>query len=232
MKFQRTSLILVFAALGLGGFVYLFESRNKPQTEQSQSESKPIFAFKESDVQAFTIQTPKQTLSFDKVRAPVPKGATNVEPGTWMMRKPANTQAEDGAVAFLLNLMATGTSDRTLSIPIARKTEFGLDKPTATIQVKLANQQSHRLVLGKPNFNRNSLYALGDPPANSTQDLSVLLVPIDFQNAVDRPLTEWKKEPATKTKDKPKSGPKVTTTPAPSLSVSPSPRASASPSPR
>lgn len=63
--------------------------------------------------------------------------------------------------------------------------------------------------MGKPNFNRNFLYALVDPPANTNQDLSVLLIPIDFQNAVDRPLSEWKR-------DKPKPSPSVTPSASPS----------------
>ncbi len=216
MKFQRSSLILVAAALLLGGAVYYYEFRTPKQPETTKSESKPLFDFKEADVSSFTVKTPKQTLSFEK------------SPG-WMLRvdqKSPTVPADDGAVAFLLNLMATRNSDRTLTIPAARKSEFGLDQPSGTVEVKLNNQQTHQLVLGKPNFNRNFLYALADPSGDANKDLAVLLVPIDFQNAVDRPLVEWKKE-----KPKPKD-PKASPSPSISPSVSPSvsPSASASPS--
>jgi hypothetical protein len=214
MKFQRTSLGLVIAALVLGGAVYYFEFRQKPQRSEVQV-AKPIFSFKESDVQAFTVRKPAQTLSFE---------LTTVAPRQWMLRSPENTAADEGVVAFLLNLMATGKSDRTLSIPVARKSEFGLDQPAATVEVKLKNQQTHRLVLGKPNFNRNFLYALADPPGNPNQDLAVLLVPIEFQNALDRPLTEWKKQ-----KPSPTPSPDV---PNPPSSVPPTPQSSAAPSPQ
>lgn len=220
MKFQRTSLILVFLAIALGGFVYYQEFR-QPKTEEAQSTSKPIFNFKEADVTSFTVKTSKQpTLTFERKPGAVPS--------VWQMTTPQTTQADDGAVAFLLNLLATGRSDRTLSIAPDRKSEFGLAQPSATVEVKLANQQTHQFVLGKPNFNRNFLYALADPPVNTNGELAVLLVPIDFQNAVDRPLDEWKKE-------KPKKDPKATSSPSPTSSTTPSPSsspsASSSPSP-
>ncbi|MBW4444221.1 MAG: DUF4340 domain-containing protein [Plectolyngbya sp. WJT66-NPBG17] len=204
MKFQRTSLILVFAALALGGYVYYNESKKPPQVDEAKSDEKPLFNFKEQDVQALTVQTPKLTVSFEPFTPTIPpnqKGKPQIDrASSWLMRKPEVAPADEGAIAFLLNLLATGKSDRSFSVPAARKSEFGLNQPSATVDVKLNNQQTHRLVIGKPNFNRNFLYALVDPPMN--QDLSVLLIPINFQNAVDRPLSEWKR-------DKPKPSPSV-----------------------
>jgi len=225
MKFQKTPLILLFSALVLGGFVYFYELKKEPQPTEAQSESKPVFAFKEEDVQAFTIQTSKQTFTFEKIPATVPanqKGVANTD--FWQMTAPEKTTADAGAVAFLLNLMATSRSDRTLPTPANRKSEFGLDQPFATVEVKLSNQQTHRLLLGKPNFNRSFLYALVDPPAKPTQDLSVLLVPIDFKNAVDRPIAEWKQ-----IKEKPKASPTSTASPTPTNSPTSSPTPTASP---
>jgi hypothetical protein len=209
MKFQRTSIVLVFAALALGGYVYYTESKKPPQVDQAKSDEKPLFNFKEQDIQAFTVQTPKQTLVFAQSSPPPnQKGTPQATPTTvWMMQKPESTPADEGVVAFLLNLLATGKSDRAFIVPPARKSEFGLDRPSATVEVKLNNQQTHRLVIGKPNFNRNFLYALVDPPEN--KDLSVLLIPINFQNAVDRPISEWKR-------DKPKPKPSISPSPSPS----------------
>jgi cell division septation protein DedD len=227
MKFQKTPLILLFGAMVLGGFVYFSELKKQPPTTEAQSESNPVFAFKEEDVQAFTIQTSKQKFSFEKIPATVPanqKGVTNSN--FWQMTAPEKTTADAGAVAFLLNLMATSRSDRTLPTPVDHKSEFGLDQPFATVEVKLANQQTHRLLLGKPNFNRSFLYALVDPAAKPTQDLAVLLVPIEFQNAVDRPLAEWKQ-----LKEKPKASPSPnsTTSPDPAISPTSSPTPTTSP---
>ncbi|MER3478779.1 MAG: hypothetical protein C4287_22875, partial [Leptolyngbya sp. ERB_1_2] len=197
----------------LGGFVYYTESKKPPQVDEAKSDEKPLFNFKEQDVQAFTVQTAKQTVAFEKTALSVPLNQkdSKINSSPWLMKQPEVAPADEGAIAFLLNFLATGKSDRAFNVPAARKAEFGLDQPSATVDVKLSNQQSHRLVIGKPNFNRNFVYALTDPPADPNQDLPVLLIPINFQNAVDRPLNEWKR-------DKPK----------PSLSVTPS----GSPSPQ
>jgi len=213
MKFQRTSLVLVFAALVLGGFVYYTESKKPPQVDESKSDEKPLFNFKEQDVQALTVQTPKQTVRFELFTPTIPPNQRGTLQSnrfsSWLMKNPEVAPADEGAIAFLLNLLATGKSDRAFNVPAARKAEFGLDQPSATVDVKLNNQQNHRLVIGKPNFNRNFLYALTDPPTNSNQALSVLLIPTNFQNAVDRPLNEWKR-------DKPKPSPSVTPSASPS----------------
>ena len=217
MKFQRTSLILIFAALALGGFVYYTESKKPAQVDEAKSDEKPLFNFKEQEVQAFTVQTSKQTVAFEKTSLTVPasqKESSKINSSPWLMRKPEVTPADEAAIAFLLNRMATGKSDRSFNIPAARKSEFGLEQPSATIDFRLSNQQNHRLVIGKPNFNRNFLYALADPPANANQDLSILLVSIDFQTAIDRPLTEWKR-------DKPKPSPSISPTISPSPTASP-----------
>lgn len=131
-----------------------------------------------------------------------PKPAATASPSG--SAKPAEKQAKgsetpgvpasDASVAFLLNLLATGKSDRTLVMtdPAKQRKEYGLDEPVATVEVKLNNQESHRLILGKPDFNGTFLYAQADPPADQSEALEVLLVSPDFQNAVNRPLSEWK----------------------------------------
>lgn len=213
MKLQRTTLILVGTALVLGGFVYFHEIQASPKQDAAQAKTEPLFGFKEEDVQSFNLTTQTQTLSFAKKPAgQVTSGqkaqATPVQPNAlvWTLTAPDSTLANDASVAYLLNLLATSKRQQTLTIPVAKQAEFGLDKPLAIVEVKLNNQQSHRLVLGKPNFDRSALYALVDPPANPTGDLSVVLVSIDFQNAVTRPLKEWKaKEPKPETKPEAKS---------------------------
>ncbi len=205
MKFQKLPLILLFSALLLGGFVYSSELRKESQPPAAKTDSKSIFALKEDDIQAFTIQTLKQTLKFEQIPMAIPAGQAGLKKtSSWQMIAPQKTTADEATVAFLLNLIATATSDRSLPTPISRKAEFGLEPPFATIEAKTSNQ-SHRLILGKPNFNRQFLYALADPVENSTQDLAVLQVSIEFQNALDRPLSDWKQ-----VKEKPKPSPSST----------------------
>jgi Domain of unknown function (DUF4340) len=231
MNLQRTPLILLLIALGLGGFVYCSEFKQSPPPETSQPQQ-PIFGFQEADIQALTIQSTRNTLSLekgaptpspspsakqtppaakgenapsDKSATPQPTGSSEGQspkpqkspetPSMWQITSPKPAPANDGQVSFLLNLLATGKSDRTLTVPPSRLPEFGLDKPTATITVKLGNQKTHTLRIGLPNFDRKSVYAQADPPASGSQDVTVLLVPFEFYQAIDRPLSDWQRVP-------------------------------------
>jgi hypothetical protein len=201
MKFQRTPLILLLTALLLGGGVLIYETQVNPKQEAAKEEAKKLFSFKEEDVQTLSLTTPAQTLSFEKRPAESPKA--NQKPDqkqksqvatdafVWWMVAPTQTVANDASVAYLLNLMATGKQEQSITAPATQRAEFGLDKPIAIAEVKLKNQQTHRLVLGKPNFDRTALFAQVDPPTDPKKDLAISLVSNDFQNAVNRPLSEW-----------------------------------------
>lgn len=101
------------------------------------------------------------------------------------------TPANEAYVAFLLNELATGKSDRIIADP---RIEDGIDKPLAIVDITLNNGKKHQLILGNLNYNNTALYAVADPPTQLTKPLDILLVPIDFQNAVNRPLSEWKQQ--------------------------------------
>jgi Domain of unknown function (DUF4340) len=227
MKLQRTPLILLLIALGLGGFVYCSEFKQPPKPAETQTTA-PIFDLKEADIRTLKIQSARQTVAFEKSTTPVtapqkeakaPKAVKNSQDGKaakgpkvakssplsafWQITEPEKVPANDGQVAFLLNLLATAKSDRRLTVPVSRLAEFGLDQPTATITVQLTNQQTHQMRLGLPNFDRKLVYAQIDPPAETKpetkpdmkQEVTVLLVPFDFYSAIDRPLSDWKLVP-------------------------------------
>jgi len=99
--------------------------------------------------------------------------------------------ANEAHIAFLLNELATGKSDRIIADP---RIEDGIDKPLAIVDITLNNGKKHQLILGNLNYNNTALYAVTDPPTQITKPLDILLVPIDFQNAVNRPLSEWKQQ--------------------------------------
>jgi hypothetical protein len=188
MKLQRTTLILILLALGLGGVVYFYEIQAAPQREAAKANSRQIFSFEEAQIQSLTIKNPEQTWKFERVNR---KAGDVASISNWQMKAPIDSPASDPAVSFLLNLLVKGSSDRTLSVPSAQLQEYGLDKPLATVEVKLKNQQTHQLILGKPDFTRSFLYARSDPQAFTGEQLEVLLVPINFEYAVQRPLSEW-----------------------------------------
>jgi hypothetical protein len=244
MKLQRTPLILLISAILLGAIVFLLEQQKPlPQSTATQQTS-PLFSFKEADVKALTITTPNQTLAFEEVPAaavkqqpspspsasPTPKATATTKPtvspsvlpnitpdlkgNVWQMTQPQKVLANKAAIAFLLNTLTTGQSQAAFAMQPSQQAEFGFDKPLATIEVKLATQTSHRLILGKPNFNRSGIYAQIDPPAQPGKETIVRLAPIDLESAVTRSLPEWQELP-----------------PTPSPSASPSPSSTSSPSP-
>ncbi len=179
---------MIVLALGLGGFVYFYEIRGATQRQEALAKEQQIFSFEEEQVQSFTVKTKEQTLEFER-GTPATK---------WLMKAPSKTIASDASVSYLMNLVVKGKSDRAIQVPVAQLQEYGLKQPQATIEVKLKNQTTHQLILGKPDFNRNFLYAQADPAVKSARDVSVLLVSTDFENAVNRSLSEWKSQDASK----------------------------------
>ena len=188
MKLQQTTLILLLLALGLGGFVYFYEVRGATQRQEAKANEQQIFSFEEEQVQSFTVKTKEQTLEFERG-----------SPGTsWLMKAPTKNLASEASVSYLMNLLVKGKSDRVIQVPVAQLQEYGLDQPQATIEVNLKNQKTHQFILGKPDFNRNFLYAQADPPAKPDANINVLLVSTDFGNAVNRSLAEWKSQDGSK----------------------------------
>ncbi len=188
MKLQRTTLILLLLALSLGGFVYFYEVQGASKQQLAKDQKQQIFSFEQEQVQSFTLKTKEQTLLFER--------EDNVSKPIWRMKAPSNTLASDAAVSYLMDLVVKGKSNRTIQVAAAQLQEYGLAQPQAIIEVKLKNQQTHQLILGKPDFNRNFLYAQADPPTKPAGNVDVLLVSPDFENAVERHLSEWKGQDA------------------------------------
>ena len=185
MKLPKTTLILILLALGLGGFVYFHEIKGKNQQTEIKIQNQKIFAFTADDVQSLTIKIKETTLQLER--------RNTSEKPQWEIKSPISALANDAIVSYLMDLLVKGKSERTVLISSAELSEFGLDKPVATIDIKLKNQQSHQLILGKGDFNNQFLYAQAD----SNKNMSLLLVSKDFVNAVNRDISEWK-QPAEK----------------------------------
>ncbi|MFN6155339.1 DUF4340 domain-containing protein [Anabaena sp. AL09] len=185
MKFPKTTLILILLALGLGGFVYLHEIKGKNQQTEIKIQNQKIFTFTADDVQSLTIKIKETTLQLER--------RNTSEKPQWEIKSPISALANDAIVSYLMDLLVKGKSERTVLISSAELSEFGLDKPVATIDIKLKNQESHQLILGKGDFNNQFLYAQAD----SNKNMNLLLVSKDFVNAVNRDISEWK-QPAEK----------------------------------
>ncbi|MBD2609824.1 DUF4340 domain-containing protein [Nostoc punctiforme FACHB-252] len=190
MKLPRTTLILVLLALGLGSFVYFYEIKGATQREEIKEQNQRIFSFAEDDVQALTVKTKKLTVNLERSNQ-----SSNPK---WLIKSPISEPANDAIVSYLMDLLVKGKGEandgklRTLTTPANQLGQYGLDVPQATIDITLKNQQKHQLVLGKRNFNGVFVYARTDTATKPDGNVDVLLVPIDFENAVNRELSEWK----------------------------------------
>lgn len=183
MKLQKTTWVLLIVALLLGGFVYFYEIVGTPQREAAKEAEKQLFSFEEDEIQRVSIYVDEDSLKFERVSEP--------EPG-WRMTEPKDVPASDPSVSFLLNLLVEGKSDRTIpNVSPETLKEYGLDKPQAMVTVRLKNDETHEILLGKPDFNNSFLYAQVDPFSDKSQQSNVFLVPRDFEYAVNRPLSEW-----------------------------------------
>ncbi len=182
MKLKTSTVVMLAIALlsAIGIYAWDQSRSGQPQTTETQKAEKPVLALKETDVTQLTIESKNQTLKLEKTA----KG--------WQILAPKASAADEGTVTFLLNLLATGTSERTLQVEPAQLKEFGLDKPTATLLLQLKNQKTHQVILGTQTFNQSGVYAQIDPGSTAaTKKIEVVLVPTGFLDAVNRPLSEW-----------------------------------------
>jgi len=185
MKLQKTTWVLLIVALLLGGFVYFYEIVGAPQREAAQEAEKQLFGFEEDEIQQVNIYIQEESRKFERV--------SDSESGSdWQMTEPKEVTASDPSVAFLLNLLVEGKSDRVIAnVSPDNLKEYGLDQPQAMVTVQLKNSETHEILLGQPDFNNSFLYAQVDSFSDKSQKSNVFLVPVDFEYAVNRPLSEW-----------------------------------------
>lgn len=200
MKIKPSTLVLAVTALILTGVsVWVAQTPEESASQQQVGESNPqdLFAFEEKQVQTLSVETKSEQFQFERDGE-----------GKWQMTSPQQAPANDAAIAFLLSLLATGESDRSLTITPSEQADFGFDQPLATIELTLDNQEQHQFILGGYDFNRTFLYALADPPEGDEADRTVLLVSPNFENAIDRPLEGWQEttEPSSANPEEPSSG--------------------------
>jgi hypothetical protein len=115
--------------------------------------------------------------------------------------------ANEAYVSFLLNLMISEQHEEQFTIAPEDKDRYGLEEPSATVEVTLKDGTSHRLILGDRDSLDRYLYAIADPPSEDAEEMTVLAVSTNFENGVDRPLSEWKAQEEEETETPPESPP-------------------------
>ena len=190
MKLRRSTCLLLFLAVSLGGWVYIYEIRRTEKLSEIKAQQQQIFNFTEDEIQKIIIAKSDRLLEFVR---------TGDSDRPWQMKQPEDVPASDASVAFLLDLIAKGKSDRSFTIPVSNLSKYGLDQSATKITIELKNQESYEIILGKTNFSDSLVYARVDFSDNSQaitpRETTVILVPKNWHYAVDRNLSEWKQTP-------------------------------------
>jgi hypothetical protein len=193
MKLEKNTIILLITALLLGSFVYIYEIKGKESQTVVKENAQRIFNFEKEEIKSFTIEREKEVLEFRQ---------TDEELLPWVMVKPEEINASEGAVSFLINPLIGAENKDSFPISVLEKVDYGLDKPLAKLTIHLKNGTSHQLILGKPNFDEKFVYVLIDPVDTEGEELTVSLLPIAFKYGLERKTQEWKELPETP-EDKP-----------------------------
>ena len=189
MKFNRTTISLLILSLGLTGIVYITEIKpegfNLNPKAQKQSEILKIFPFETQDIQKITIEIDQQIISFQRQE--------QSEKSLWQMTQPEKLVANDGAIAFLINLFPQAENKLQIPANLAKRKEYALLDSGKTIEIILNNGDQYKMILGSPNFDDTQIYAEVIFPSQVPDKSTIFLVSKSFQYAIERDFDEWKK---------------------------------------
>lgn len=218
MKLQRSTVALMIAALALTGFVYIFEIQGKVKQEQVKAKQQQLFSVPKEEINSFTITTPVQTLSLERVTNP-----EEAKKSDWKITSPIQEFANEAAVEYFINELLKNqsiASDPTsgiqnLTVSSQKLPDYGLDQPKHKVELNLKNKTRHQLLIGKPDFRGDSLYAQLNPNPTPAKDVQILTISDDILSALNRPVAEWKITPEQLKEAEQKQTPQPTPSPAP-----------------
>lgn len=153
MRGLTSTLILVAILGGLGAYIYFVDSK---QPASSGFESEPrtkVFSVESDKITELRITSGGETSVLRK------------EGEAWKMVEPTATEADASAVAAITSAISSIESSRTIDEKGARLAEYGLEKPTTTVEFKAEGNVSGSLLLGDKTAMQGDLYAMkgGEP---------------------------------------------------------------------
>ena len=179
MKLKKNTLLLVLSAILLGTVIYLIEVRSERQKSAIINEQKKLTNIDSENIKKIIIDRSNSTLELM---------ATDND---WQMIKPRQFMINDGVMAFLLDLIQEGKSDRIIKTSPDGLSQYSLEPSLATITIELTNGDRQQILLGKETIDSNLIYA-NVIPQQTQSYTEVLLVSKNWQYAINRDLAEWK----------------------------------------
>ncbi|MBX2865448.1 MAG: DUF4340 domain-containing protein [Leptolyngbyaceae cyanobacterium MAG.088] len=174
MKLQRSTAMLLGVAISLVTIVTIVETQKDTQISKGER----LYTFTEADISAFTLERDDETLSFTK--------ADN----TWQMTEPEKAAAAPSSVAFLLNIITSDSIQETITTTPNQLETYGLDQPTATIQLTVDNE-NYKLSVGNEDFSGTSLYVMTSHEVVEPNPVDIYLMPKELENGIERSVNEW-----------------------------------------
>jgi len=132
MRF-RTTILLLLVLAGLGAYVYFIEY---PQAERDVKK-KTLFEFKADDAT-------EVTLAYADAKIVLKKSGSE-----WRITDPLDVPADETTVKNLVSAVADCEVKRELTDPSSDLSQYGLDKPFATVTVKLGGKELPAVLVGK-----------------------------------------------------------------------------------
>jgi Domain of unknown function (DUF4340) len=135
MRWQTTAVLAVLL-LALGVFYYIYEIRLGPEREKTEGRKGRVFTAEPADVSEVEI---KRTDGVVKLKR---------DGDGWQVLEPVKARGDRGAIDETVTSLITARMDREIEAAPTALGDFGLDKPTAEVTLRLKDGKDLGLSLG------------------------------------------------------------------------------------
>jgi Domain of unknown function (DUF4340) len=135
MRWQTTAILAVIL-IALGIFYYVYEVRLGPEREKTEGRKGRVFTAEPADVTEVEIKRPDSVVKLKR------------EGDGWQILEPIQARGDRGPIDETVTSVVTARMDREIEAAPTALGDFGLDKPSAEITLRLKDGTQLGLVLG------------------------------------------------------------------------------------
>jgi len=178
---MKKLIILTVCFAGLAAFVYFYEIAGKEARDQAEELQQSVLRIEQDKIRSVEIDRAGQE--------PV---VLEKADGNWVLRKPIDSLADNGAVDGLLGSLSSAKRERALEAVSGDDLKtYGLEDPK--IRIKLdADGESKTLLIGNKDFSGSKLYV----QLEGSKD--VLVTSTSLETSVNKPTVDWRSKDALK----------------------------------
>ena len=170
----RSLILATIVLLGLAGTLYWSEHRKPADDTKSSPDSPAILRLEQGSI---------TKLAFKKKDAE-PIVLTRNSAGEWQITEPKPYGADQTAVSSTLSLLTSLTSQRMVDDKASDIKQYGLDPPTAEVDLTEKDNKSHKLLMGDDTPSGSSTYVM------LAGDLRVFTIPSYNRNLLVKGVNE------------------------------------------